>query len=151
MARDRDLTVDAAEVRAVAEEAVSCLKQAQAIRSTLTGIKTSSDKARTGLDEMVGSVQAKLERIDSLVAEAPAEDDLIVPALRSGKQQIVLSARPLRTDDQLARLDRRGARLDDVVAGLQLELNGCRSRRRGSPACEPVFGPSKLSWTSSSD
>ena len=54
MARDRELTVDAAEVRAVAEEAVSCLKQAQAIRSTLTGIKTSSDKARSGLDEMVG-------------------------------------------------------------------------------------------------
>ena len=46
MARDRDLTVDAAEVRAVAEEAVSCLKQAQAIRTALTGIKTSSDRRR---------------------------------------------------------------------------------------------------------
>ena len=70
MTRDRELTVDAAEVRAVAEEAVSCLRQAQAIRSTLTGIKTSSDKAKSGLDEMVESIGAKLDRIDSLVAEA---------------------------------------------------------------------------------
>jgi len=70
MARDRDLTVDAAEVRAVAEEAISCLKQAQAIRSALTGIKTSSDKARSGLDEMVDAVGGKLEKIDALVAEA---------------------------------------------------------------------------------
>ena len=70
MARDRDLTVDAAEVRSVAEEALSCLKQAQAIRSALTGIKTSSDKARSGLDEMEAAVRAKLERIEALVAEA---------------------------------------------------------------------------------
>ena len=70
MARDRDLTVDAAEVRAVAEEAISCLKQAQAIRTALTGIKTSSDKARNGLDDMVDSVGLKLDRIDALVAAA---------------------------------------------------------------------------------
>ena len=55
MARDRDLSVDAAEVRAATEEAISSLKQAQAIRSALTGIKTSSDRARTGLDEMVAT------------------------------------------------------------------------------------------------
>lgn len=75
MARDRDLTVDAGEVRAATEEAVSCLKQAQAIRSTLTGIKTSSDKARSGLDVMVAAIEEKLERIDSLVAESDAEDE----------------------------------------------------------------------------
>jgi len=66
--------VDAAEVRAATEEAVSCLKQAQSVRSALTGIKTSSDRARTGLDEMVGAVTLKLERIDSLVAEADAPE-----------------------------------------------------------------------------
>lgn len=71
MARGRELTVDAAEVRAVAEEAKSSLKQAQSIRSTLTGIKTSSDRARTTLDEMIAATEAKLDRIDSLVA---AED-----------------------------------------------------------------------------
>jgi hypothetical protein len=72
MAREHDLTVDAAEVRVTAEEAVSCLKQAQAIRSTLTGIKTSSDKARATLDEMVEAVHARLERIESLIDVADA-------------------------------------------------------------------------------
>ena len=70
MARDRELTVDAMAVRDAAHEALSTLKQAQAIRSTLTNIKTSSDKARSGLDAMVAALQAKLERIDSLIAEA---------------------------------------------------------------------------------
>jgi hypothetical protein len=70
MARDRELKVDAAAVRDAAHEAVSTLKQAQAIRSTLTGIKTSSDKARAGLDAMVAALEAKLERIDILIAEA---------------------------------------------------------------------------------
>jgi hypothetical protein len=73
MARDRELTVDAVAVRDAAQEAVSTLKQAQAIRSSLTGIKTSSDKARAGLDAMVAAVQARLDRIDSLVAEAESE------------------------------------------------------------------------------
>jgi NAD(P)-dependent dehydrogenase (short-subunit alcohol dehydrogenase family) len=70
LARDGDLQVDAAAVRDAAAEAVSTLKQAQAIRSSLTGIKTSSDKARAHLDSMVEAVRAKLERIDSLIAEA---------------------------------------------------------------------------------
>jgi hypothetical protein len=74
MARDNDLEVDAAAVRQAAEEAISTLKQAQAIRSTLTGIKTSSDKARAGLDALVESVRARLERIDSLVEEADSDD-----------------------------------------------------------------------------
>jgi hypothetical protein len=74
MARDRDLTVDAAAVRDASHEAVSCLKQAQAIRATLTGIKTSSDKARVNLDEMVESVRARLERIEGLVEAAEPVD-----------------------------------------------------------------------------
>ncbi len=69
MARDSSLEVDAAAVRDTAEEAISTLKQAQSIRSTLTGIKTSSDKARAGLDAMVESVHGKLEQIDALVAD----------------------------------------------------------------------------------
>jgi hypothetical protein len=73
MARDRDLTVDPGAVRDAAEEAVSCLKQAQAIRATLTGIKTSSDKARATLDEMVESVRSRLERVESLVEVAEPE------------------------------------------------------------------------------
>ncbi len=73
MARDRDLTVDAPAVRDAAEEAVSCLKQAQAIRATLTGIKTSTDKARATLDEMVENVRARLERVESLVEGGEAD------------------------------------------------------------------------------
>ncbi len=75
MARDRDLRVDAIAVRDTAAEAVSLLRQAQAIRSTLTGIKTSSDKARAGVDAMVAALQEKLERIDALVAEEAAAAD----------------------------------------------------------------------------
>jgi hypothetical protein len=74
LARDANLQVDAAAVRDAAAEAISTLRQAQAIRSTLTGIKTSSDKARDGLNAMVEAVQAKLERIDSLIAEADEAD-----------------------------------------------------------------------------
>ena len=73
MARDRDLRVDAIAVRDTAAEAVSLLRSAQAIRSTLTGIKTSSDKARAGLDSMIAALEEKLERIDCLVAEEAAE------------------------------------------------------------------------------
>jgi len=70
LAREGDLNVDAAAVRDAAAEAVSTLKQAQAIRSAMTGIKTSSDKARASLDAMVEAVRAKLERIESLIGEA---------------------------------------------------------------------------------
>jgi hypothetical protein len=70
MARDSDLTVDAAAVRDASQEALTCLKQAQAIRAGLTGIKTSSDKARAALDEMVESVRARLEQVESLVEAA---------------------------------------------------------------------------------
>lgn len=70
MARDGNLTVDAPAVRDAAQEAVTCLKQAQAIRSTLTGIKTSSDKARATLDDMVEAVTARLDRVDSLIEAA---------------------------------------------------------------------------------
>lgn len=73
MARESDLGVDAVAVRDTTAEAISILKQAQAIKSTLTGIKTSSDRARSSLEGLVESVQERLERIDSLVA-AEADD-----------------------------------------------------------------------------
>jgi hypothetical protein len=75
MGRERDLTVDPAEVHVAAEEAVSCLKQAQSIKSTLTGIKTSSEKARASLDEMVEGVRARLERIEALIEIADASGE----------------------------------------------------------------------------
>ena len=74
LARDAELEVDAIAVRDTAVEALALLRQAQSIRSTLTGIKTSSDKARGTLDAMVAAVEEKLARIDSLVAEAASEE-----------------------------------------------------------------------------
>jgi hypothetical protein len=75
MARDSDLGVDASAVRDTAVEAIEILKQAQAIRSTLTGIKTSSDRARTSLDALIESIRTRLERIDSLVGVAADEQE----------------------------------------------------------------------------
>lgn len=75
LSRDTDLEVDACAVRDAASEAVTVLKQAQAIRSTLTGIKTSSDRARDGLNVMVDALEEKLQRIDSLVAAAEADGE----------------------------------------------------------------------------
>ena len=78
LTRDGELEVDAAAVRDAAEEAVSTLKlAAQAIRSSLTGIKTSSDKARQGLDALVESVRAILERIESLVGDPSSRTKLV--------------------------------------------------------------------------
>jgi hypothetical protein len=74
IARDGELEVDAVAVRDAAQDAVSTLRQAQAIRSTLTGIKTSSDRARDGLDALVGSVQVKLELIESLAAAGSGDE-----------------------------------------------------------------------------
>jgi hypothetical protein len=80
MARDRELQVDAVAVRDVAQDAISTLKQAQAIRASLTGIKTSSDRARDGLDAMVDAVRAKLERVEAIVAEAqPGAEEGVQP------------------------------------------------------------------------
>lgn len=70
MARDRELQVDAVAVRDTAAEALTLLRAAQAIRSNLTGIKTSSDNARSNLDSMVASVEEKLSRIEALVEAA---------------------------------------------------------------------------------
>jgi hypothetical protein len=70
LAREADLQVDAAAVRDAAAEAISTLKHAQSVRSALTGIKTSSDRARANLDAMVEAVRAKLERVESLIADA---------------------------------------------------------------------------------
>lgn len=68
--REGELTLDAAGVRDAAEEARSVLKTAQSIRLALTSADKSVSKAREGVDEMVGTVEAQLERIESLVAAA---------------------------------------------------------------------------------
>ena len=76
MLRDRSLTVDAAAVKDEAEAAATALKEAQKVRRAMSGAKTSIDNARGGLDAMVAAVLAHIERIDTLVEDASAEEQL---------------------------------------------------------------------------
>lgn len=67
MATERDLALDAAGVRDAADEALSALKDAQKIRSSLTGASKSVESARDTLDSMVGRVQTALTRVETLI------------------------------------------------------------------------------------
>ena len=71
MSLERTLQVDAAGVRDAAEEALSALRDAQRIRTALTGATNGVDSARKSLDAMVARVQASLERVETLIAAAP--------------------------------------------------------------------------------
>jgi hypothetical protein len=68
MAAERELEIDAPGVRDAAQEALSALKEAQRIRSSLTGAANSVASAREALDAMIARVQASLERVESLIA-----------------------------------------------------------------------------------
>jgi hypothetical protein len=68
MAGERQLQIDAPGVRDAAQEALSALKEAQRIRSSLTGATNSVNGAREALDAMVARVQSSLERVESLIA-----------------------------------------------------------------------------------
>jgi hypothetical protein len=68
MSAERDLALDAAGVRDAAEEALSALREAQRIRSSLTGATNSVKAAHETLDAMVARVRASLERVESLVS-----------------------------------------------------------------------------------
>ncbi len=68
MSAERGLEVDAAGVRAAAEEAMSALRDAQRIRQSLTGASNSVQGAREALDSMIARVQASLERVESLIS-----------------------------------------------------------------------------------
>jgi hypothetical protein len=68
MAVERELEIDAAGVRDAAQEALSALKEAQRIRSSLTGATNSVESARGALDTMVSRVEASLTRVESLIA-----------------------------------------------------------------------------------
>jgi hypothetical protein len=70
MATEKGLELDAAGVRDAAEEALSALREAQRIRSSLTGATKSVEAARETLDAMVDRVRASLERVESLIAAA---------------------------------------------------------------------------------
>lgn len=68
MSAERDLALDAAGVRDAADEALSALKDAQRIRSSLTGASNSVKAAHDALDVMVGRVESALKRVETLVS-----------------------------------------------------------------------------------
>jgi hypothetical protein len=67
MSAERDLALDAAGVRTAAEEALSALKEAQKIRSSLTGASKGVEAARETLDSMVLRVETSLARVETLI------------------------------------------------------------------------------------
>jgi hypothetical protein len=67
MALERQLEIDAPGVRDAAEEALSALKDAQKIRSSLTGATNSVEGARSALNAMVERVEIQLDRIEALI------------------------------------------------------------------------------------
>jgi hypothetical protein len=70
MSKTRSLTVDAEGVRNSVESAVTALKDAQKIRSALTGAGKTIVSVRESLDGMVSAVEHQLEHIESLIAAA---------------------------------------------------------------------------------
>jgi hypothetical protein len=70
MATERDLALDAPGVRDAAEEALSALRDAQRIRSSLTGASNSVKVAHETLDVMVARVRTSIERVESLVSSS---------------------------------------------------------------------------------
>jgi hypothetical protein len=74
MTGEAGLEVDAAGVRDAAEEALSALRDAQKIRSSLTGATRGVESARKSLDLMVERVRSSLEQVESLIAAAGPDD-----------------------------------------------------------------------------
>jgi hypothetical protein len=74
LARESELTVDAAGVRDAAAEAKAALDGAKAIKSSLTKATNNVDQARVAVEGMIGIVLDRLERIESLVEAAPDSD-----------------------------------------------------------------------------
>ncbi len=67
MTSEKGLELDAAGVRDAAQAALAALRDAQRIRTALTGATKGVDGARAALDEMVAKVEASLDRVESLI------------------------------------------------------------------------------------
>ncbi len=132
MARDHTLEVDAGGVRDAAEAARAALKRANSVRLALTNIDKSSEKAREGVEAIVADVEADLTRIESLVAaaaEAEADDGSGRRARRLGQQQVVLRARPVGADRELAAAGAGAGSGHRVVALLERDLQAADRAR----------------------
>jgi hypothetical protein len=75
LAREEDLTLDAAGVRTATDEARAALGEARTVKSALTTAKNSVEKARTGVETIEGAVLDRLARIESLIAAAEPDSE----------------------------------------------------------------------------
>lgn len=75
VARESDLALDAAGVRTATTEARAALADARNVKSLLTTARNSVEKARTGVESIEAGVIERLERIESLIAEAETGTD----------------------------------------------------------------------------
>jgi hypothetical protein len=74
MSRSEAEGIDANAVRDSIERALNAMETVRAIKSQLTGAKTSIDRSRDLIDTMADQVREHLKNIDQLMLEAGAED-----------------------------------------------------------------------------
>jgi hypothetical protein len=82
MSRSEADGIDATAVRDTVERALNAMETVRAIKSQLTGAKSSIDRARDLIDAMADQVREHLKNVDRLVLEVIAEGDGADPAAR---------------------------------------------------------------------
>jgi hypothetical protein len=75
MSRSEAEGIDAAAVRDTVERALNAMETVRAVKSQLTGAKTSIDRARDLIDAMADQVREHLRNVDRLVLEGSADGD----------------------------------------------------------------------------
>jgi hypothetical protein len=91
MTRSEADDIDAAAVRVAVERALNAMETVRAVKSQLTGAKTSIDRARDLIDAMADQVREHLRNVDRLVLEGSADGDgadgAATPAERAPAQE----------------------------------------------------------------
>jgi uncharacterized coiled-coil DUF342 family protein len=89
MSRSEAEGVDANAVRDSIERALNAMETVRAIKSQLTGAKTSIDRSRDLIDTMADQVREHLKNIDQLMLEAGAEEGEREPPPRDPQESLV--------------------------------------------------------------
>lgn len=79
MAKDSSLQLDAAAVRDAISEARNALDQVRTVKSHITHVSTSADRAYEAVEKLGESVRSQLDRVDELVSIGDADDESAVP------------------------------------------------------------------------
>jgi hypothetical protein len=89
MSRSEAEGVDANAVRDSIERALNAMETVRAIKSQLTGAKTSIDRSRDLIDTMADQVREHLKNIDQLMLEAGADESEREPPPRDPQESLV--------------------------------------------------------------